>query len=201
MFGESAWMHGGLLRLYHNAQERLAALGLPGFLLFGVQKGGMVAEHAAMLRPHLRSGEDGRGELVMSVADDYRNEFVRERDDGGKNFGDETYWGQDFLYRASNGDVFVVALPYPTASKRVPDPNGRMSAEEYFRELKADLGRYPDLGRVLDVVRLMRSDLYESSIVPVLAAHQDASISLMPGGRVLDLLSLESFATARAARR
>jgi hypothetical protein len=197
MFGEAAWMHGGLLRLYHAAHERLAALGLPGFLLFGIQKGGQVAEHAAMLRPHLAAGESGRDEIVMAVADDYRNEFIRERDDAGKNFGDETYWGQDFLYRAANGDIFVIGLPYPTPSKRVPDPAGIMSAEEHFRDLKVDLGRYPDLGRVLDVVRLMRSDLYENSIVPVLAAHQDASISLMPGGRVLDILSLESFATAR----
>jgi hypothetical protein len=193
LFGEAAWMHGGLLRLYHAAQDSLAAKGLPPFLLFGIQKTGQVAEHAAMIRPHLgRAGEC----LIMPVSDEYRAEYIREREDNQRNFGDETYWGQDFLFRASNGDMFVMAIPYCTASKRVPDPSGEMDAEGHFRQIKSEIARYPTLGRTLEVIEIMRSDLYESSIVPVLAAHREASISLMPGGRVLDLMSLTSFAAS-----
>lgn len=198
MFGEAAWMHGGMLRLYHWAQDRLRSLGLPPFLLFGLQKGGQIADHGNMLRPHMMDRGQGRQqELILAVSDEYRNEFIREREDNGGNFGDETYWGQDFLFRASNGDMFVIGVPYPMPTKRVPDPSGQTSDEAHFREIKARLDQYPDLGEVLDVVRLLRSDLYESSIVPILAAHQDASISLVPGGRVLDLLSHISFGRGR----
>jgi hypothetical protein len=196
LFGEAAWMHGGLLRLYHHAQDSLAKKGLPPFLLFGIQKTGQVAEHAAMLRPHLgRPGEC----LVMPVSDEYRAEHIRERDDNQRNFGDETYWGQDFLFRASNGDIFVMAVPYCTPTKRVADPEGVLDAEGYFRQIKSEVGRYPTLARTLEVIEIMRSDLYESSIVPVLAAHREASISLMPGGRVLDLMSLTSFSASSSA--
>lgn len=199
MFGEAAWMHGGMLRLYHWAQERLRSLGLPPFLLFGIQKGGQLSDHGNMLRPHMLDRGQGRQEeLILAVSDEYRNEFIREREDSGGNFGDETYWGQDFLFRASNGDMFVIGVPYPTPTKRVPDLSGHKSEEAYFRELKAQLDRYLDLGDVLNVVRLLRSDLYESSIVPILAAHQDASISLVRGGRVLDPLTHLSFARGRA---
>jgi hypothetical protein len=104
------------------------------------------------------------------------------------------------IFRASNGDMFVIGVPYPTPTKRVPDPSGHKSEEAYFRELKAQLDRYPDLGDVLNVVRLLRSDLYECSIVPILAANQDASISLVPGGKVLDLLSHLSFGRGSAGR-
>ena len=199
MFGEAAWMHGGLLRLYHTLQAELKRRGLRSFLLFGLQKTGQVADHANLLCPHLI--EDDRAsqvELILPISDDYRSEFIKEREDNGGNFGDETYWGQDFLFRASNGDMFVLELPYPTETKRQTDPSGVASEEVYFRSIKSDPNRYPELGRVLDVIRAMRSDLYQSSIVPVLAAHQEASISLLPGGKVLDLLSHLSFARANA---
>ncbi len=193
LFGEAAWMHGGLLRLYHEAQDKLGQNGMPPFLLFGIQKTGKVAEHAAMLRPHLGRPGDS---LMMPVSDAYRAEYIREREDNHRNFGDETYWGQDFLFRASNGDIFVMAVPYCTPTKRVADPNAKLDAEAHFRQIKSEVVRYPTLPRALEVIEIMRSDLYESSIVPVLAAHRDASISLMPGGRVLDLMSLTNFSSS-----
>ena len=202
MFGEAAWMHGGMLRLYHLVQSNLAKRGLRPFLLFGLQKGGQVADHANIVAPHLIDpGKSRQTELLLSVTDDYRSEFIKEREDNGGNFGDETYWGHDFIFRASNGDVFVVGLPYPFNSKRVDDPTGNLTAEANFRGIKAEPGQYATLARALDVIRAMRSDLYQSSIVPILAAHQEASISLVPGGRVLDLLAHLNFAKNRAAAK
>ena len=200
LFGEAAWMHGGLLRLHHKLQAELSRRGLRPYLLFGLQKGGQIADHANIIAPHLIvEGQPSQIELLLSVSDEYRSEFIKEREDKGGNFGDETYWGQDFLFRASNGDMFVIALPYPFDSKRISDPSGALSAEAVFRSVKANPTQYPMLGRVLDVVRTMRSDLYQSSIVPILAAHQEASISLMPGGRVLDLLAHLKFARGASA--
>lgn len=199
IFGEAAWMHGGLLRLHHSVQADLNRRGLRPYLLFGMQKGGQVADHANIIAPYLiKEGQPSQSELLLPISDEYRSEFIREREDSGGNFGDETYWGQDFLFRASNGDMFVLALPYPFGSKRISDPSGSTSPEAAFRSAKAESARYPVLGRVLDVVRAMRSDLYQSSIVPILAAHQEASISLMPGGRVLDLLAHLNFARGAA---
>lgn len=195
VFGEPAWMHAGLLRLHHRLQTELSQRGLRPYLLFGLQKGGQIADHANIIAPHLIvEGRPSQTELLLPISDEYRSEFIREREDNGRNFGDETYWGQDFLFRASNGDMFVIGVPYPSASKRVLDSSGAVSPEAMFRLTKADPMQYPMLGRVLDVVRAMRSDLYQSSIVPILAAHQEASISLMPGGRVLDLLAHLNFA-------
>lgn len=199
VFGEAAWMHGGLLRLFHSVQADLARRNLRPFLLFGLQKGGQVADHAGLIAPYLiEPAAEEQDELLLPVSDEYRSEFIRERDDNGGNFGDETYWGQDFLFRAGNGDMFVLGVPYPTDTKRLLDPSGALSAEAHFRVIKADPAQYSLLGRVLDVVRAMRSDLYQSSIVPILAAHQEASISLVPGGSVLDLLARINFGKAAA---
>lgn len=200
IFGQPAWLHGCMLRMCHYARGRLAEANLPNFLLMGFQKGGQVADHAAMLAPFLRDpSAASQAEIVLPVSDGYRNEYIREQEDKGINFGDETYWGQDFLFRDSSGELMVVALPYPVSTKRPIDPRGERTPEAYFRELKAEIGNYPDLGRSLDVVRAFRSALFGSSLVPVIAAHAEASISLMPGGRVLDLLALDTFARQRVA--
>jgi hypothetical protein len=68
-----------------------------------------------------------------------------------------------------------------------------------FKEAKSILANYSDLGRALDVVRLFESDLFHGSIVPILLAHRHASISLVPGGRVLDIASLIRFHRNRPA--
>lgn len=45
------------------------------------------------------------------------------------------------------------------------------------------------IGRAFDVVREFEFDLYENSVIPIALAHRHASISLVPGGKVLDLVT------------
>jgi hypothetical protein len=42
--------------------------------------------------------------------------------------------------------------------------------------------------RACDLIRHFEMDLYDNALVPVALAHRHASISLVPGGKVLDLL-------------
>ena len=43
--------------------------------------------------------------------------------------------------------------------------------------------------RACDFIRHFELDLYESAIVPVALAHRHASISIVPGGKVLDIIT------------
>ena len=40
-----------------------------------------------------------------------------------------------------------------------------------------------------ELIRTLESDLYSNSLVPVILAHEYASISMVPGGKVLDLVT------------
>jgi hypothetical protein len=73
-------------------------------------------------------------------------------------------------------------MTYPWAKK----------TEEAFKTERFDPAKYKALGPALALVTTLESDLYTNSMVPVILAHEYASISLAPGGKVLDL------ATARA---
>ena len=175
LFGRPAWLHGPLMALYHDIEQGLAAKGLPPPIIMGLQKDGQVMEHARSIGRHL--GKD----TYRVVDDDYRDKWITGAVSQAATHGHETYYGQDFILKTDKGGVFCIGLPYPLREKGNPTQ---------FRDQKVEIARYGDrIGRAFDVVREFEFDLYENSIIPVALAHRHASISLVPGGKVLDLIT------------
>lgn len=134
-------------------------------------------DHARLLERFLPNG------VLRAIDDDYRNNYITGGDSPSANFGNETYYGQDFLFKTERGRMFNFAIPYPFEDKHFGGGGKR------FAEAKVDLVRYGSLiERACDVVRHFEMDLYDNALVPVALAHRHASISLVPGGKVLDLL-------------
>ena len=80
-----------------------------------------------------------------------------------------------------------MALPYPF-------PNKFASSE--FSQQKVDLSRYSaQLPRAFALIKHFELDLYENAVIPVALAHRHASISLVPGGKVLELISRHGLAS------
>ena len=183
LFGEPAKLHPRLMKLFHRANAKLAELGLEPLLVMGLQKTGIVMDHARLLQRFLNQIYPGQG--VLRVIDDqYRHEFITGSDNPAENFGHESYYGQDFLFKTEKGRIFNFALPYPFPAK-----DGR---RDDFARRKVEATRYGSLlERACDLIRHFELDLYDDAIVPVALAHRHASISLMPGGKMLDLLARE----------
>jgi len=175
IFGNPAWLHRVILKFLWKANQELETAGLPRFMILGLQKTGQVVDHVHLISRHLKPG------TVFAIDDDYRYRHIcstREAAEDG--FGRDTYYGQDFIFKTESGREFVLALPYPCAQKvDIPD----------FHRAKVDLARYPDLGRALRLVSHFECDLYENSVVPIALAHRYTAISVVPGGRVLDIFA------------
>jgi hypothetical protein len=181
LFGEPAKLHQRLMTLIHVANEKLNQLGLEPALIMGLQKTGNVMDHARLLESFLPNG------VLRVIDDNYRHTYITGSDVHSDNFGNETYYGQDFLFKTERGRIFNFALPYPFPDKGTSGTN--------FSERKSELHRYGSLiERACDLIRYFELDLYDNAIVPVALAHRHASISLMPGGKVLDLLARASLA-------
>jgi hypothetical protein len=173
VFGQPAGISFSLLKLYHDVGEKLKNMSLPPPVILGLQKTGQIMEHARSIERFLPE------ESYRVVDDEYRNKFIASVNND--NFGYETYFGQDFIFKTKKGRVFVVGIPYPFDTK---------SSTTNFAANKADVGNYGErLKRAFDVIRYFQLDLYENAVVPIALAHRHASISLVPGGKVLDLLS------------
>lgn len=176
LFGEPAKLHQRLMALIHEANTRLFALGHEPVLIMGLQKTGNVMDHARLLERFLPNG------VIKVIDDTYRQMYITGSDTVSENFGHETYYGQDFLFKTEDGRFFNFALPYPFSDK------GSSSGD--FSTRKVMFSNYGSLiERACDLIRHFELDLYDNAIVPVALAHRHASISLVPGGKVLDLIA------------
>ncbi|MHB1414675.1 MAG: DNA double-strand break repair nuclease NurA [Chloroflexota bacterium] len=176
VFGNGAWLHGSIMRYLCEVNEILRHAGLPRMIVIGLQKTGQVADHAMLIERHIPPNR------ILPLDDEYRYRYVLAgRDASSNGFGSETYYGQDFIYKTYSRRIFVFALPYPFASKAGAGPN--------FGLVKTEASRYSELSRALTLINHFESDLYENAVVPIALAHRYTAISLVPGGRVLDLLT------------
>ncbi len=179
VFGNGAWLHGSIMRYIASVNGRLRANGKPGILMIGLQKSGQIADHTVLVERFLPVNR------IFAIDDEYRYKYIiGGREPAGNGFGYETYYGQDFIYKTPSGRRFVIALPYPFASKD--------ESETDFIRAKTEMGNYPELPRALALINEFESDLYENAVVPIALAHRYTAISLVPGGRVLDILTRES---------
>lgn len=179
VFGQPAKLHAQLMRFYWNINNDLENRGLKGPVIIGLQKTGQVMDHAKLASKHLDKN------TFSVLSDSYRAQYVQGYPSDVENFGHETYFGQDFIFKSSKGYIFVFAIPYPFKSKMV---------RATFAKQKIEIERYKSmLPRALDIIRHFECDLYENAVVPVALAHRHASISLVPGGKVLDMISRTNF--------
>jgi len=172
VFGQAAWLHQCIMRFLHKLRETQQAKGFKVPVVMGLQKSGYVVEYMNLLRRHIPCNR------LFSITDEFRHEYLGI-EQSGNGFGSETYYGHDFAFKTPSHKLFVFSLPYPFPNKRPATS---------FRNDKADIMRYPELPRALNLITQVETDLYRDALVPIALAHRHTAISLKPGGRVLDVM-------------
>lgn len=175
IFGQPAKLHSRIMKFLHQINTKLKELGEDSLLIIGLQKTGELMDYANMIGRYV-----GNNKLRV-IDDEYRYKYIKGNDAPSQNFGNETYYGQDFILKTAGGKVFNFSIPYPFKEK---------SSQVSFSLEKTKLSNYGSLiKRACDLIAYFEMDLYENSIVPIAVAHRHASISIVPGGKVLDVLA------------
>ena len=118
---------------------------------------------------------------IFCLTDVIRDKYINfNRNASATTFGNETYYGQDFIYKTPTGRLFVFNVPYPFDTK---------SDISFFKEEKSKLENYKNIDMYLKLINEFECDLYEGAVVPVALARKHTVISLKPGSQVLDLLT------------
>lgn len=172
VFGHAAWLHQSIMRFLHQLRQRQQARDLLPPVIIGLQKTGYVSEYMQLLNRHIPENR------IFSITDGFRYEYLGV-EPSGNGFGSETYYGQDFAFKTPSGKFFIFALPYPFPAK---------SRADRFAEIKAEMERYEELPRALNLITKVETDLYRDALAPIALAHRYTAISLKPGGRVLDVM-------------
>ena len=50
------------------------------------------------------------------------------------------------------------------------------------------MANYPDIARAFSLIEEVETDLWQNALAPVALAHRYTAISLVPSGRILDIL-------------
>ncbi len=175
IFGQPARVHARLMKFYFDVRQKLHSMNLSTPIIVGLQKTGQLAEHAEAINRYIEP------KTFKLIDDTYRSKYIVGFEKSSENFGHETYYGQDFIFKSASGKVFVIGIPYPFAKKNI---------KKEFAKQKANVDTYKDiLSRTFKLIQHFEFELYENAVVPIALAHRHASISLVPGGKVLDMLS------------
>jgi len=174
IFGNAAWIHASILKYLEEINQKLRSLNKPDIMIIGLIKSGEVHDYFQLISKYVPNGS------IYCLEDTVRFKNIVYNDAPPQNFGNETYYGQDFLFKTSNGRSFLFNIPYPCGNK------GKASE---FKKFKENINNYKNIWTYTTLIEDFECDLYENSVVPIALAHRYTAISLEPGSRVLDLLS------------
>jgi len=170
VFGPQSWFHTAILGFLKDMRENLVRQHLRMPVIVGIEKGGLFAEHAQAIADRIP-----RRHLMMLPDEYIYQHIVTFRSSSNTSFGRDTYYGQKFIYKTSQGKLLTVTIP--KISGATVDP---YHARHY--------SFLPDTLGLLDRVG---TSLYENAVIPIALAHSFASIPLRTGSKVLTLLSRE----------
>lgn len=195
IFGEGARFHRSLMRVIHNINERARNARIAQPVIFGVQKSGAVLEFAQSLDrvpPNSLANNSDSSKLaekragaipngsVLVVSDSMRFTYITPKSETKQStYGGDTYYGQDLIVKTHDGRLFVINIAYPFGSK----------GDDGFKNRRFDLNVYPNINQSLGVLEAVETGLYGDSTLPQMLAHRFASISHVPGGKILDVLA------------
>lgn len=176
VFGEPAKFHSCFMKYLAELNDVMRALGKSDILMIGIQKNGAINDFLNLIKEYIPNSS------VYCLDDSFRNKYINfdKRSVASDTFGKETYFGQDFLYKNSKGNVFVFTVPYPFADK---------SKTANFKNEKSNILNYKNLKVYTNLLDEFDCSLYENALIPTVLAHKYTAISLSPGSKVLDLLS------------
>jgi hypothetical protein len=175
IFGNSAWIHSSIMKYLNEINEVMNSHGKSPIMVLGLLKSGDVYDYMQLVEKSLPQN------TIYCLEDDFRYKYITfDKAPSASTFGSETYYGQDFLFKTTSGRTFAFNVPYPFKDKQ---------NKAIFKCEKANISNYTNIGAYTKLIEDFECDLYENAVVPIALAHKYTAISLIPGSKVLDLLS------------
>jgi hypothetical protein len=156
---------------------------LPDLLVVGIEKSGVFAEHLQRLDQD-SSGAPNKipRQSVYLLTDQYikRNIIFSE---SKEQYGSQTYFGRKFFYKTRAGSLLVGAIPF------LEDAHRNTSV--------ANAGLFPRLPDVLALLDRLETTRYPNALIPLTAAHAEATLPMNIGRKILESLARDLMRSAR----
>lgn len=178
-FDTAAWIHQPLHNKLSQFQRFLRDTNCAPLAYIGIHKTGDFAAYAQEVRDYL----DGPTVLPFSNEDIYEHVIAGDRT---KDYAKKTYYGKNFLYKSGKGNGTGHCLPF-----LIPRRYEGSRLGEKKGEIVQDVGAYTELARAVSLLERLRTVQYKDGLIPLVLAHEAASIPEKLGRRVFGRLAEE----------
>lgn len=164
-FGQTANMHDPMRKLLNHISScpRTDELGMTHQInLVGVEKSGSFVEHADAIRDSIPAGQ------ALILDNEYIYRYITPgAGDPAEPFGKTSYYGSKVIFKARDGNIYVLTLPTsePLMTPTVHD----------FRNFHS----------ILETISKLKCHMYDNALVPVALVNKLVSLSDHPSKKIL----------------
>ncbi len=173
-FGHPAWLSPLIKAELGRLNEAVRTKTGSDLLILGVEKTGSFVTHFEEI-DQTNSGEPFFSPRTYALLTD---KYIKERvifSVSDKPYGQDTYFGRKFLYKAKSGARVVGTIPILDAVQ------GDTSVD--------DISRYSSFASICAILDKVVSSRFPNSVGPIITAHSHAAIPLTLGTKVLQQLA------------
>jgi len=174
MFGHPAWLSPIIKTELTRLNQVVRTQTGSDLLIIGVEKTGAFVTHFEEL-DQTQTGEPFFPVRTFALLTD---KYIKERvifSTSDKPYGQDTYFGRKFLYKAKSGARIVATMPM------LDDAQSDIAGD--------DVSKYPSFASICGILDKLVSSRFPNSVGPVVTAHSHAAIPLTLGTKVLEQLA------------
>ncbi len=165
-FGQTANIHQPMKALVSHLIEN------QNIFIAGLEKSGAFVEHADEIAPKMAPN------TAIILNNDYIYRYIIPGSPNATDpYGSTTYYGRKIIYKADDERVYVISLPTKniSANPQVDD--------------------FPNLDIILQNIKKLKSDMYDSALIPVSLANKLVSLANHPSSVILEKFAKKSMNT------
>jgi hypothetical protein len=183
VFSRASWLHSAinkeLIRINKIVKEQTGK----DILMIGIEKSGAFVEHFENLdksHKHFINGKEINGLAPQSVKL-LSDEYIKKNiifSNSEKFYGEGTYFGRKIFYKSKTGSLIVATIPFLN--------------EKHKNLNDISIENFPRLYDILNTIDKITSSMYPNSLTPIISAHNEATIPLNIGQKVLEKITKET---------
>lgn len=158
-FGQTANMHEPMRELINHLQKEL------NIYIAGIEKSGPFVEHAQEIQDRLANGQ------VYLLSNKHIYKYIKPGNPANQEpYGSTSYYGSKIIFKSRNERIYIVTLP--TESENV-----------VLNPQKRD---FKNLDTIMKYIEILRSDMYDNSLLPIALVNKLVSLSDHPSSVLLE---------------
>jgi len=175
VFGPPAWLSAAITHELKRINATVRQKTKNDLLVLGIEKSGAFVTHFEEIDQTEIPGKLlFEPQQYMLLTDQYIKERIKQSS-SNKRFGQDTYFGRKFFYKAQSGARIVANIPFLT--------------DEQDTIYSDDISLYPQFAKECALLDRLVSSRYPNALGPIVSAHAQAAIPLNLGAKVLKQLA------------